>query len=103
MNQHVTSAQVRAARSIAKWSVRDLAERSGVHRNTISNFENGHSGGDVSTIERIRTTLEGVGISFIAHGVVYDPKLYAIYDPTSGSGGFLVKAHELLSDESDGQ
>ena len=65
MTQHVTSAQIRAARGLLNWSVRELAERSGVHRNTITNFETGKSGGDASTLSAIRATLETAGVIFV--------------------------------------
>ena len=35
----VTSAQLRAARSLLNWTVRDLAEKAGVHRNTVTRAE----------------------------------------------------------------
>ena len=44
----VTSAQIRAARGLLDWTVRDLAERSGVHRDTVSagvEFTNGDAPG----------------------------------------------------------
>ena len=65
MAEHVTSAQIRAARGLLNWSVRELAERSGVHRNTITNFETGKSGGEPSTLAAIRATLESAGVIFV--------------------------------------
>ena len=65
----VTSAQIRGARGLLNWSVRELAERSGVHRNTITNIETGKSGGEVSSLTAIRRTLEEAGVAFIEGGV----------------------------------
>lgn len=65
MPEYVTSAQIRAARALLNWSVRELSEASGVHRNTISNFETAKSGGDAETISKMRKTLEGQGVIFI--------------------------------------
>lgn len=48
------------------WSVRELAERSGVHRNTITNIETGRVRGDTRTLDSIRATLESAGVEFIA-------------------------------------
>ena len=61
----VTSAQIRAARGLLNWTVRDLAERSGVHRNTVTRVETeatapGHS------ISAIRAALEVAGVEFVA-------------------------------------
>ena len=39
MTIKVTSAQVRAARGLLNWTVRDLADKSGVHRNTVTKME----------------------------------------------------------------
>lgn len=61
----VTSAQIRMARAALSWSVRDLAERSGVHRNTISRLEGG-ADGHGPTLAAIRSAMEAAGIDFIA-------------------------------------
>lgn len=60
----VTSAQIRAARGLLNWTVRDLAERSGVHRNTVTRIETdatapGHS------ISAMQAALEAAGVEFI--------------------------------------
>ncbi|PWB89881.1 transcriptional regulator [Methylocystis sp. MitZ-2018] len=64
MAEHVTSAQIRAARGLVNWSVRDLSERSGIHRNTITNFETGKSGGEESTLAAICSALRSAGVEF---------------------------------------
>jgi len=61
----VTSAQIRAARGLVNWTVRDLAQRSGVHRNTVTRIETeatspGHS------LAAIRAALEAAGVIFVA-------------------------------------
>lgn len=61
----VTSAQIRAARGLLNWTVRDLAEAAGVHRNTITRVENdknepGHA------VTAIRNALEAAGVVFVA-------------------------------------
>ena len=61
----VTSAQVRMARAALEWTVRDLAEATGLHRNTITNLEVGRYGGDPETLEIIEKTLIAAGIQFI--------------------------------------
>jgi len=60
----VTSAQIRAARGLLNWTVRDLAEKSGVHRNTVTRIETeatapGHS------ISAVQAALESAGVEFI--------------------------------------
>jgi len=61
----VTNAQVRMARAALDWTVRDLAEATGLHRNTISNIEVGRYGGDPETLELIEKTLRRAGVEFI--------------------------------------
>lgn len=65
MHKPVTSAQIRAARGLVNWSVRELSERANIHRNTITNFETGKSGGDETTLAAIRTALESAGVIFV--------------------------------------
>ena len=60
----MTSAQLRAARGLLNWTVRDLAERSGVHRNTVTRIETDATGAG-HAIETIRHALEAAGVEFI--------------------------------------
>jgi transcriptional regulator with XRE-family HTH domain len=59
----VTSAQIRMARAALQWTVRDLAEQSGVHRNTITRVEAG-SEPHGPTLAAIRRALELAGVEF---------------------------------------
>ena len=61
----VTSAQVRMARAALDWTVRDLAEATGLHRNTINNIEIGRYAGDPRSLELIEKTLRSAGVDFI--------------------------------------
>jgi len=61
----VTSAQIRAGRALLNWTVRDLAERAGVHRNTITRAETDATGPGHATAA-IRAALEAAGVEFIA-------------------------------------
>ncbi len=63
----VTSAQIRAARGLLNWTVRDLADRAGVHRNTVSRIETDATGHG-HAIESIRRALEAEGIEFTNGG-----------------------------------
>ena len=47
------------------WSLADLAKVSGIHRNTISNFETERYAGSAESIAAIRTALEAAGMVFI--------------------------------------
>jgi transcriptional regulator with XRE-family HTH domain len=61
----VTSAQVRMARAALNWTVRDLAEAAGVHRNTITNIETGKYAGDGATLSALEAVLKREGVEFI--------------------------------------
>jgi PAS domain S-box-containing protein len=59
--------QVRAARAILNWSVRDLAEASGVSSSTIRRIEDDKGipeNRDLSKLQKIREALETAGIEF---------------------------------------
>jgi len=62
----VTSAQVRMARAALNWSVRELAEAAGIHRNTVTNIETGRYAGDAETLAAIVGALKRAGVDFIA-------------------------------------
>lgn len=61
----MTSAQIRMARAALNWTVRDLAEATGLHRNTITNIEIGRYAGDPNTIALIRDIFIREGLQFI--------------------------------------
>ncbi|WP_405054111.1 helix-turn-helix domain-containing protein [Tabrizicola sp.] len=61
----VTSAQIRAARGLVNWTVRDLADKAGVHRNTVTRSETDATGPGHATAA-IRAALEAAGVEFIA-------------------------------------
>ena len=52
------------ARAALNWSLEDLAEAAGIHRNTISNFETGKFAGDAETLKKIWRALEKAGVEF---------------------------------------
>jgi DNA-binding XRE family transcriptional regulator len=53
------------ARAALDWTVRDLAEATGLHRNTINNIEVGRYAGDPKTLEVIEKILRHAGVEFI--------------------------------------
>lgn len=53
------------ARAALNWSLTDLANAAGVHRNTISNFETGKYAGSEQALDAIRAALESAGVEFI--------------------------------------
>jgi DNA-binding XRE family transcriptional regulator len=63
-NAVVKPAQVKMARAALDWSLEDLAQKAGVHRNTISNFETGKFAGDPETLRKLQRALEAAGVEF---------------------------------------
>jgi transcriptional regulator with XRE-family HTH domain len=53
------------ARAALNWTIRDLAEATGLHRNTITNIEVGRYAGDPASLARIKKTLIKAGVEFI--------------------------------------
>jgi transcriptional regulator with XRE-family HTH domain len=53
------------ARAALNWTVRDLAEATGLHRNTISNFEINRYAGDPESIAAMERALSAAGVEFI--------------------------------------
>ena len=61
----VTPAQVRMARAAVNWSLDQLAQAAGVHRNTIHNFETGRYSGSPEKLRAVRLALQQAGVEFI--------------------------------------
>jgi transcriptional regulator with XRE-family HTH domain len=53
------------ARAALNWTVRDLAEATRLHRNTITNIETERYAGDVATLAAIVSVLKRAGVEFI--------------------------------------
>ena len=67
----VTSAQIRAARGLLNWTVRDLAEKAGVHRNTVTRIET-DANGQGHAMASIMKAFDDAGVEFIDGGVRAD-------------------------------
>ncbi len=63
----LTSEQIRAARSLLRWTAHDLAEKSGVSGRTIQRLEadTGVPASHSRNLEAVRRTLEQAGVVFI--------------------------------------
>lgn len=64
----VTSDQCRAARALLRWTVNELASRSGVGRTAIQMFENERRNPHRATVRALRTTFEEAGVEFLDNG-----------------------------------
>lgn len=61
----LTPALCRAARGFLDWTQTDLAERSGVSRSTVRDYEGGRHDVHRATEAQLRLAFENGGISFI--------------------------------------
>ena len=62
-----TSAQLRAARAMLKWSLADLSEKSGIGTSTLKRFEaaDGMPNGHMSTFAKLNEIFLDANIEFI--------------------------------------
>jgi transcriptional regulator with XRE-family HTH domain len=65
--KHLTSGQIRAARSLIKWTAEDLARQSSVSLRTIRRAELAEQDTSMTTANElaVRSALEAAGIEFI--------------------------------------
>jgi transcriptional regulator with XRE-family HTH domain len=63
----ITSGQIRAARSLIKWTGKDLAEASGVAFSTLMRLETGEGvpAAQAKTLNAIQKAFEKAGVEFI--------------------------------------
>ena len=63
----ITSGQIRAARSLIKWTGKELAEASGVAFSTLMRLESGEGvpAAQAKTLDAIEKAFEKAGIEFI--------------------------------------
>jgi transcriptional regulator with XRE-family HTH domain len=63
----ITSGQIRAARSLIKWTGAELAKASGVAFSTLMRLETGEGvpGAQAKTLDSIKKAFESAGIEFI--------------------------------------
>ncbi|WP_247991544.1 helix-turn-helix transcriptional regulator [Bradyrhizobium sp. 186] len=68
----ITDAQCRAARGLLAWSQTDLANRSGLSRATVAEFEIGNRRPIANNLAAIRAALESAGVIFLDDGQTID-------------------------------
>ena len=86
----ISTAQVRAARVMLRWTAQNLADKSGVGVATIRRMEvlEGVPSGQVRTLIAIQQTLEAAGVEFIG-------------TPDDRPGVRLAKSHRQGADVKD--
>lgn len=91
----ITPAQCRAARALLEWGQPELAKASGVHTQTISNFEKANGAPTKSTIEKIAETFERAGIEFLpGDGLRRRESVITCLEGTEGVRAFFDDVYE---------
>jgi hypothetical protein len=88
----VTPAQVRMARAAVNWSLDQLAQAAGVHRNTIHNFETGRYSGSPEKLRAVRLALQKAGVEFIGEAKNVGVRLHASGGAEKNLAGSLALA-----------
>ena len=83
----ITQEQIVAARAFLKWTQSDLAEKSGVHINSIKKAESDASIKE-STLKLILKAFETYGIEFINEGVRKKQDQFTLYEGDDGITAF---------------
>jgi len=93
--QLITAAQCRAARALLDWSQPILAEKCGLHVQTISNFEKGAKIPSKRTLETIARTLQAEGIVLLEDdGVQRKANRVMTYSGEDGFKAFMDDVYE---------
>lgn len=61
----ISPRQIRAARALLGWSQQDLADKAVLSLNAVKRLENGKVDPRLSTVQAVRTALEGAGVEFL--------------------------------------
>lgn len=78
----MTREQFKAAKAMLGLSNPDLAEMTGLHRNTLNNLDKGN--GKASTVKFVQMTLESQGVQFLDSGAVASGPGVAMGGGTAG-------------------
>lgn len=93
----ITAAQCRAARALLDWSQPDLAKKSGIHVQTISNFEHGNGSPTNKTLVTIRQTFENSGVELTElNGVRETSKNFRIFKGREGFREFYEDQYKIF-------
>jgi transcriptional regulator with XRE-family HTH domain len=75
----LTVVHMRAARGLLNWSLDELADKAGITRATIHNWESGRHSPTTATRSKIRDAFEREGVMFLNGG---NPGVRLIRDPS---------------------
>lgn len=98
----IKASQIRAARALINLTREELAKLSGVSAATIHNIENELRATNASTLNKLVSTFENLGISFIGQtGVELNTKIVRLFYGRSGLEEFLNDVYNSISEHPD--
>jgi transcriptional regulator with XRE-family HTH domain len=93
----ITASQCRAARALLNWSQPELAQRCGMHVQTVSAYESDVRIPSKRTLEKTTMTFESSGIEFLPHdGVRRRIRDVITYDGVPGFEAFIADVYQTV-------
>ncbi|KIE04757.1 hypothetical protein NF27_FX00180 [Candidatus Jidaibacter acanthamoeba] len=92
----VTTAQIKAARTLLGWTTQDLADFSDLSVSTINNLENDRHSTHKKTMEKVMLTFEKFGVCFVESSGVLVNSSMKIYEGLSGIQKYFDYNYEVL-------
>lgn len=98
----IEARQIRAARALLDWTRDDLAKASGVSVPALTQIEGEHRIARGSSLDKIRTALEGAGVVFTDNmGVKMRSDTLQVYEGLDGFNHFLDDVYISLKNASE--
>ena len=96
----ISVTQIKAARVLLDWTQKDLADQSGVNRDTVANIESGRNVPQQDTYQKVVGAIEAAGIEFLpGDGVRRKEAGVTTYE---GRDGFALFRKDVLAEAKKG-
>lgn len=100
----ITRDQCRAARGLLEWKQIDLADRCGVSKTAITNFESGAINPRGDTVEMIQAALEKGGVEFVGdYGVQKRQNFFKVLDGDNAMPQVWDDIFETMKNQGGGE
>ncbi len=80
----ISISQLRAARALVNLTLAEIHERTGISTGAVSAIESGKADPRLSTVQKLQTLFEGLGVEFLPEGDNFGPGVR--WKRKSGSG-----------------
>lgn len=92
----ITTAQIKAARTLLGWTTQNLADFSDLSVSTINNLENDRHSTHKKTMEKVMLTFEKFGVCFVENSGVLVNSSIKVYEGLNGIQKYLDYNYEVL-------